>query len=549
MKTFDRSKRYGLLWVAAALGLLAACSEEDSGSPTDGGGNSQPLTVEEILVSPKAGNPGDTLRLSAIVTSSDENVGDIPSIAWTATGGAFLEDDGSSVRWVAPASGTYVVTARATNTANTAQGSTDLFVADRSIAVVSGAGTPRLQPNQTDLHYLHTDFIVGGSDVEVFRWQAGVAEDAVDNPAEANGPIGRYLTYAKDATFEVHSADSTILGASLQPVHVYIGDFATKNYTRITVDTAPGVRHQAYLYPDVAPDSRLIAFEGYITGPTSSGPDSFDIFVYDKAVPTRQRVTLSHTNHKNAFPTWSTDERWLTFVSDRGGNLRWELYGMPVTGGVVNTSQASLVRLSDTGGTLASGAIRVNETDFPKPMMAWNPVAPTLAVLATDGVTYLITTTTTGASQVIVGNFDPDHPETPREYIWSPDGNRLAVTTGAKIRTIASDGSNTLILERAGDTFADLAWSPDSRWLVYRATRGSTAWFEVIDLNESPLLPPLPVTAAENTFGGPNSLAAYRGIMSMSPAWSTTNDLFYTSFTTGSVTVGIISVDMSALTP
>jgi hypothetical protein len=549
LKTFDRSKRYRLLWVAAALGLLAACSEEDDGgSPTDGG-TSQPITVEEILVSPKAANPGDTLRLSAIVTSSDDNVGDIPSVEWTATGGAFLEDDGSSVRWVAPAGGTYVVTARATNSANTAQGSTDVFVADRSIVVTGGAGTPRLQPNQTDLHYLHTGPIVGASQLEVFRWQGGVAEDAVDNPSAANGPIGKYLTYAEDGTFEVHSADSIIVGAALQPVHIYIGDFATKNYTRITVDTAPGVRHQAYLYPDVAPDSRLIAFEGYITGPTSSGPDSFDIFVYDKAVPTRQRVTLSHTNHKNAFPTWSTDERWLTFVSDRGGNLRWELYGMPITGGVVNTDQASLVRLSDTAGTLASGSIRVSETDFPKPKMVWNPVAPTLAILATDGVTYLITTTTTGASQVVVGNFDPDDPETPREFVWSPDGNRLAVTTGARIRTIASDGSNTLILERAGDTFADLAWSPDSRWLVYRAIRASSVWFEVIDFNETPLPAPLPVTAAEPNFGGANSLAAYRSIMSMSPAWSTAGDLFYPTFATGSSTVGIISVDMSGLAP
>lgn len=545
MKTFDRSKRYRLLWAVAALGLLAACSdEENGGTPTDGG-TSQPISVDEIIVSPKAASPGDTLRLSAILSSSDPNAGDIPRLAWSATGGAFLDDDALSVRWIAPAGGTYVATVKATNSANSATGSTGLFVADRADVVGIEAGTPRLHPNQTDLYYLHPEDIVGvESGVEVFQWAGGIATDAVDSPIAADGPIGVYLTYAADVSFEVHSADSVIGGASIHPIHVYVGDFATSTYRRITVDEAPGLRHQGFLYPDVAPDSRLIAFEGYLPSPTVSGTDSFDIFVYDTVGPTRQKVTATHTNHRNAFPTWSTDERWLTFVSDRGGSLRWELYGLPVTGGVINTAQASLVRLSDTGGTLAAGAIRAD--DFPKPFMAWNPAAPTLAILATDGVMYLITTTTTGSSQVIVGTFESG---IPREFAWSPDGSRLAVTTGTEIRTVASDGSSTLILKRGSDTFADLAWSPDSRWLVYRPTRASSTWFEVIDFDQAPLLPPLPITAAEPGSAGPNSLTTYRSIMSMSPAWSTSNVLYYPTFATGSLTVGIMSIDVSGLTP
>jgi hypothetical protein len=114
---------------------------------------------------------------------------------------------------------------------------------------------------------------------------------------------------------------------------------------------------------------------------------------------------------------------------------------------------------------------------------------------------------------------------------------------------VASDGSNTLILSRVGDTFADLAFSPDSRWLVYRVTRSNQNWFEVLDLDQSPLLPPLPITAAESGSSGVNNLAAYRTVMSMSPAWSTSNRLYYTSFATGAATVGIISVDVSGLAP
>jgi hypothetical protein len=71
----------------------------------------------------------------------------------------------------------------------------------------------------------------------------------------------------------------------------------------------------------------------------------------------------------------------------------------------------------------------------------------------------------------------------------------------------------------------------------------------VIDFDQSPLTPPLPITAAEPGSAGPNTLAAYRSIMSMSPAWSTSNVFYYPTFATGSFTVGIISVDVSGLTP
>ena len=100
---------------------------------------------------------------------------------------------------------------------------------------------------------------------------------------------------------------------------------------------------------------------------------------------------------------------------------------------------------------------------------------------------------------------------------------------------------------RPGDTFADLAWSPDGRWLVYRVTRGSMAWFEALDTNGSSV--PLPITAADPDGSLAWGLADYRGLMSMSPAWSSSNVLYYATFGTGSPTVGIRSLDLSTLIP
>lgn len=541
MKTIDRSKRRWLLGAVTVLGLAIACSEDKGGTSTDPG-SSQPISVQDIIASPKSAGPGDTLQLSAIVVSSDENVGDIPTVAWTATGGAFLEDDEASVRWVAPVGGVYTVTAKAKNSANTATGTSDLFVGGEAVVVNSQAGAIRLQANQTDFYFLHSGNNVSFG-VEAFAVLAGLAGDAVDLPASVDGPNNTWLTYAPNVSFEVHSVDSIMPGATDNPIHLYIGDFGTKTYRSITLDTPAGTRHQGYLYPDVATDNRLVAFEGFLPQALASGADSFDIFVYDAVASTRQRVTLNHGNHRNAFPTWSTDQRWLTFVSDRSGARQWDLYGMPIVGGVINTAQASLVRLSNTGGVLAAGTMAVD--GFAKPLMAWNPVAPILAVLASDGVTYLIETTATASNQITVGTFASG---VPSEFAWSPDGTWVALTTGGEILTVANDGSRTSRLARAGDTFADLAWSPDSGWLVYRATRGSSAWLEVIDLDQSTLSDPIAISAAAPIASATTGLATYRALMSMSPVWG--GDVLYVpTFGTGLATPGIMSVDVSGLTP
>jgi Tol biopolymer transport system component len=271
------------------------------------------------------------------------------------------------------------------------------------------------------------------------------------------------------------------------------------------------------------------------------GVDSFDVFVVDVVASTRQRVTLTHTNHRNAFPTWSTNQSWLTFVSDRSGRNQWDLYGLPVTGGVVNTAQASLKRLLNTGGVLLVGTM--GGVDFRKPLMAWSPTAPKLAIVASDGVLYLVSTTPAGATQVDAGVLHPT------ELEWSPDGSLLAITTGDKVQTVAADGTSTVRVIREGDTFADLLWSPDGTWLVYRATRGSSAWFEAYDLDQSTVAAPIAITASEPDASALQSLGGYRAVMSLRPAWSSTDVLFYPSFATGALTVGIVSVDVSGLTP
>ncbi len=545
MKTFDRANRcWRFVVVVVALGMVLGACDDEKSTPTDVD-TSVPIQVTDIIASPKSADPGDTLLLSAIVVSSSPNESDIPVMQWSANGGAFLEDDETSVRWVAPSAGIYAVTARAQNSVSSDADTADIFVGGSTSVVPNQGGTIRLHSNQTDFFYLKTvNNITAG--VEVYGVVGGIRADAVDNPVELNGAVGQLPDYAPNLAFEVHAADSVVLGATTPPVNLYLGDFGTKLYSRISVGEPNVDRFPACTDPDVAPDSRYIAYGAMLPQPTAVNADSFDILVYDRVALSHQKVTATHTNHRNVLPTWSTDQRWLTFISDRNGLNVWDLHGMPVTGGVINTAQASLVRLSNTGGELASGTL--GSGTFSGPLMEWNPVAPTLAVLAKDGVFYLIATTPGGPSnQIDVGTFASGQPV---DLAWSPDGSLLALSTGAEVLTLTTGGSPTSRVKRNGDTFNDVAWSPDGAWLVYRVLRGSSTWLEVYDLDGSTIAAPIPITEARPASGPLFSLGSYRDVMSVSPVWGTAGVLYYPAFPLlNPVTVGIFSVDVSGLTP
>ncbi|HXV14911.1 MAG TPA: hypothetical protein VEC56_11965 [Candidatus Krumholzibacteria bacterium] len=551
MKTIDRPKRRWLLGAAlvATFGLfMGACGNDEEGSPTDVT-NSQPIQITDIIASPKSADPGDTLLLSAIVTSTSPNVGDVPSMEWTATGGAFLEDNQTSVRWIAPASGVYTVTARARNTVSSATGSADLFVGGSATVVTSLAGAITLKANQSDFYYLRTGNNVVTQGTDVWQVVSGTAGDAVTLPAATTGTNSRRVAYAPDLSFQVHSSDSIVIGLTTSPVHLYLGDFATSTYRRISSGTPSGDRYPGFTDAAVAPDNHSIAFGAMLPTPLAAGADTFDIVVYDNAGPTRRNLTAAHTNHRNVFPTWSTDQRWLAFISDRSGRGQWDLYGMPInTLGVINTAQASLVRLSNTSGRLADGD--PGQLTFVSPPYEWNPAVPTLAVRDADGILHLIITTPAGATQIDVGAVNG--------FAWSPDGSLLALALPGLVATIGSDGTGFVYrvgrdddgnATRPDDNFNDISWSPDGGWIVYRATRASSSWLEVYDVDQSTIVDPIALTPAEPTASLAWSLPVYRVLMSMKPAWGTAGVMYYPTFGTGAATVGIRSVDVSGLTP
>ncbi|HEU4364034.1 MAG TPA: hypothetical protein VFT13_01080 [Candidatus Krumholzibacteria bacterium] len=541
MKTTVQSVR--LLCLAALVATVAACDDDKTDDTVST--PSTPLRVQEIIVSPKAAAPEDTVALTADIRSSSANVGDIPSTKWTADGGTFVEDNKMTVRWVAPATGGfYTVSVKATNAAGSVTAQAEVFVGATALLVTSEAGAVRMKANGADFYYRRSpDADLG---VEVFSYAGGVASDAVA-PVR---PTGFELVYSPDASFEVHATSVNapeslgVATANPRPRQIYVGDLTLGTMQRISQDLAAfdSTRRNQFAYPSVSPDGQLVAYQGTVTNPGTSSLDSVDVFVYRFAGPTRIRATFTHSNHKNFFPAFSTDQNWLTFISDRGGSTQWEIYGMPVSGTTVDTAPGSVVRLTDTGGTITAtrpGAVPAF------PLSSWNPVASTLAIVSGDNTLYLMSTNAGGASLDEVMGI----PISIQELVWAPSGNQLAVVATGKdseeqsVMQIYSVTGGAVALEYQaipGDLVRDVAFSPNEEWMVFRVTRSGSAWLEMMDTAGGALASSVPVTASSPA----GDASSYRPLMSLSPAWGVGNILYFPDFT-GGPTPGIRSVDVS----
>ncbi len=534
--------RFSAWMIAATIGFTLAACEDEKKPEEVVSGPTGPLTVSSLISNPKVGSPGDTLVLTAVVTSDAANEGDFPVMDWSANGGSFLEDDKQTVRWVAPNTpGVFTITARATNHVNSATGNVTLFSGAGAELIHEFAGQVDLINSGPDFHYFFVADLAGG--IDVYKYVAGVASDAVVDGIPA-GILPGNMAYSADGSMVAWSADTSQIATTLRPRHVYVGYFTSATYQRLTVDGAKpnNPERNRFDMPAISPNNQVVAYQRFAQPWDAAGIDSFNVYVQDIVANTRTKVTYELSSPRAFFPTFSTDSKWLVYVLDRQKNGQWELYASPMTGNSVDGSLASLTKFTNTGGLIVTGA----PAALKRPPMTWNPVSSVLAVAAADGNLHLVETNPTGANEITVSI-------RAQEIIWSPNGTMLAAAytetvegdNFSKIATISPTGVVTeRVIAPLGDLIRDIAFSPDENWVLYRVTRGGGSWFNVLDIGAGQLAGPVPVTATDPA----GAAALYRGAMTLRPVWTSANRMIYPSFNDNATgTPGIYSRDLSGL--
>lgn len=542
---FSASVIAGLLVLA-----FAACDDKKEPEVVDPGVPG-PLTVDAIIADPKVGLPGDTLLFTAVITSSSQNLGDFPTMQWTATGGSFLETTQQTVRWVAPVTpGVFVITAKATNDVGSATGSSSLYVGSGSTLLTENAGQVEYVGGAAEFYFLRTLDVTRGVDVYQYGG-AAPGTDVIPSPGTVNVRGHLNVVFSPDRTREAHAADSDTIVSAGRARDIIVGTFGTGTYQRLTIDTSrPGNNERNICnYPSFSPNGEVVAYQRFAQTWDGEAPDSFHVYTYDVVAQKRTLVTYDQAFPRGFFPTFSTDGNWLVYVFDPSRQAEWDLYASPMTGNDVDGAAANMIRFTNTGGRIVTAPARDLATKNLKPPMAWNPVSSVLAVSAADDALYLVATTASGATMTQVPDVN-----SVQEFAWSPGGSMLAATYSftddegdphAKIVTISPTGAVTdRVFLPDGDAARDLMFSPDENWLVYRVLRGGGSWFAAIDLTGTKLSGPVSITATDPS----GSAGAYREVMHLRPAWTPGNIMIYPAFGSNlSDTPGVFTRDLNGL--
>ncbi len=529
------------------LGVVTVgCSDDESADGVD----EKPLTISMIIINPKSIAQTDTLTATAVPEGSS-TPGSFPTYKWTKTGGTFLTDNQQSVDWVAPdSSAVFRLTCTVTNSGGSNSAAVDVFVGRQQVVIPQQAGEVHLLSSGL-LYYLRGPVGDAGWDSsKVYLADVGSGPGGLS--VLKGSRLGDQFVFSKHLANAAHSAWGEIrIENTVDPIDVWLVGLDVGRVTAVTSDGSleGGTRHQQYQYPYFSANENLLTYQGFLPAPQQGDVDTVDVFVHyldqDKSVNATRADTQSE-RRRNLYPTISSDDSWLMFVSDRAERDTWDYYGLPIVGGVVDTLLSQTKRLT-TAGLVGLGPWTIID----RPLMTWNPSSrPVLAVVGDDDVLYFIETNAGGANTRAIQSITGDI----SELDWSTDGQTLAVSASkvlkegepasSELYTVPIDGSPQLRhTSHPGDGIVDVTWSPDAEFIVYRVIRGDEAWFELIDIDGGTDFLETVVLSARAQLGDRSSYAAQ---MSTDSAYGS-GDVVYMLFFDG-LSPRLSTLDISGAT-
>lgn len=195
------------------------------------------------------------------------------------------------------------------------------------------------------------------------------------------------------------------------------------------------------------------------------GGENFDLFVCDLSAKTHTNLTPDTPDAIQPGFSWSPDDRWIAFASDRSG--RFDTYVIPSTGGP---------------------ARKILDLKYPDWQTYWSPTQEWIAVVVEahgqDFYTYIAPAAPGLAEEkpfpISVGG----KPICAKEAAWSPSGERIAFSSNFhgsyKIGSFDLKTRQVTWLTQGEGEEEMPAWSPDGDCLAYVHSQGPLTSLVVI---------------------------------------------------------------------
>lgn len=236
-----------------------------------------------------------------------------------------------------------------------------------------------------------------------------------------------------------------------------------------------GDRYTNEYFSSPSPDGAALAVTARATASAQwwrngrSHLDEAEVWIVRGGGTSPRYEAVTHGGAKEMWPMWSGDGQSLYFVSDRSGaqNL-WTI-------------------------TLSQGAAPTQLTTFTTGRVLWPSIATDGSIIAfeRDFEIWTLVTATNKASRVAItrrgapATTEVEHLSLNDGFSdmgLSPDGKKIAfIVRGEVFAASAKDGGDAVRLSRTPENESHLAWSPDSRRLVYSSDREGVSHLFVYD--------------------------------------------------------------------